>query len=67
VQPPDVNSPLHAPRNTVGPRNKLKLFLASDYWVFVKWSLMSCALLWLLIYRLSEATQKLPDFVYVNF
>lgn len=48
-------------------RRSLDFFLASDYWRVLKWSLMISILVWLLIYRLSEASEKLPDFVYVNF
>ena len=33
----------------------------------VKWSAMIVALLWTLVYRLSEESSRLPEFVYVNF
>ncbi len=32
-----------------------------------KWSLMSGALFWSLVYKLSASGLKVPDFVYVNF
>jgi hypothetical protein len=39
----------------------------SPYWRFAKWSFMTSALFWLVVYRLSDVAEKLPDFVYVNF
>ncbi len=38
-----------------------------SYWRFCKWSFMLAAICWMVIYILSEAAEKLPDFVYVNF
>lgn len=75
VRPDDVAKPQDPrlasmppnPAAVAGARGNLKLFLASNYWLFLKWSFMTCILLWLLIYELSEAGEKLPDFVYVNF
>lgn len=32
-----------------------------------KWSLMASTTLWAIVYKLSEAGLKVPDFVYVNF
>jgi hypothetical protein len=32
-----------------------------------KWALMTCALFWVSVYKLSEQQARLPDFVYVNF
>lgn len=32
-----------------------------------RWSLMSAALFWMVVYRLSSAASGLPDFVYVGF
>jgi hypothetical protein len=37
------------------------------YLTGIKVSLMLIALLWILIYRLSESGPRMPDFVYVNF
>jgi hypothetical protein len=37
------------------------------FWQFLKLNLMAAALLWLVVYRLSETAEKLPEFVYVNF
>jgi hypothetical protein len=34
---------------------------------FCKWSVMSAAVFWMVVYLLSEAAEKLPNFVYVNF
>ncbi len=39
----------------------------SPYWQFCKWSFMSAAVFWMVIYIVSEAAEKLPNFVYVNF
>ena len=36
-------------------------------WILFKWSLMSAAVFWVLVYRFSEAAAKFPEFVYVNF
>ena len=36
-------------------------------WRFCKWSGMTAAVFWMLVYMLSESAAKLPDFVYVNF
>ena len=33
----------------------------------LKWSLMSGAVFWAVVYKLSERGLKVPDFVYVNF
>ncbi|MBN8730178.1 MAG: hypothetical protein J0L64_06515 [Acidobacteria bacterium] len=33
----------------------------------LRWSLMSAALFWMLVYRLSSAASAFPDFVYVHF
>jgi predicted NAD-dependent protein-ADP-ribosyltransferase YbiA (DUF1768 family) len=38
-----------------------------DYWTALKTSLMLAALLWMLVYRLSEVAPTIPDFVYANF
>lgn len=32
-----------------------------------RWSLMSGAVFWAVVYKLSESGIKVPDFVYVNF
>jgi hypothetical protein len=34
---------------------------------YTKWCLMLVILFWLLVYRLSEQSVHLPQFVYVNF
>ena len=33
----------------------------------VKWSAMLVALFWMLVFRLSQSVERLPEFVYVNF
>ena len=38
-----------------------------DYRTVLKTSLMLAALLWMLVYRLSEVAPTIPDFVYANF
>jgi len=48
-------------------RAKLKSFWASGFGMSLKWSLMVVILVWFLVYSLSESSQKLPEFVYVNF
>jgi len=47
----------------------LRAFFTRDesYWQFCKWSCMSAGIFWMLVYMLSEAATKWPDFVYVNF
>lgn len=39
----------------------------SHVWAVVKWSLMSSAVFWMIIYRLSQLAVRMPEFVYVNF
>jgi hypothetical protein len=34
---------------------------------FCKWSFMTAAVFWMVVYLLSETAEQLPDFVYVNF
>jgi hypothetical protein len=34
---------------------------------FLKWSIMTAALFWTSVYKLSEQQTRLPEFVYVNF
>ena len=41
--------------------------MKSAEWQIFKWSLMSSAVLWALVYKFSERGLKIPDFVYVNF
>ena len=36
-------------------------------WILIKWSLMSSAVMWMIIYRASLNAVRLPEFVYVNF
>ena len=45
----------------------ITLIRRSMFWGFTKWSLMSAALFWLLVYKLSQQMVHLPEFVYVNF
>ncbi len=33
----------------------------------LKWALMTAALFWVVVFKLSQAKIQLPDFVYVNF
>jgi hypothetical protein len=33
----------------------------------VKWCVMTAAIFWTVVYKLSESGVKVPDFVYVNF
>jgi hypothetical protein len=33
----------------------------------VKWSLMLTAIVWTMVFRLSEEASKVPEFVYANF
>ena len=44
-----------------------KIMRESPHLQFCKWSSMSAAIFWMLVYVLSEAAEKLPNFVYVNF
>ena len=62
-----VETPLPTRPTGSGLAARIKLFLASDIGAVLKWGLMASVLVWLLIYRLSEGAEKLPDFVYVNF
>ena len=39
----------------------------SDDIRFVKWASMFLVLFWVIVFRLSESLEKLPEFVYVNF
>jgi hypothetical protein len=32
-----------------------------------QWALMTAAIFWTIVYKLSESGVKVPDFVYVNF
>lgn len=50
-----------------GITGRWKELKASQYWTFLKWSIMAVTLFWLLVYHLSDSAGKLPDFVYVNF
>jgi ABC-type long-subunit fatty acid transport system fused permease/ATPase subunit len=34
---------------------------------FIKWALMLLVLFWMVVFRLSESVDQLPEFVYVNF
>jgi hypothetical protein len=43
------------------------LLVNRNFQTGVKVSLMLVALLWMLIFRLSESGPRMPDFVYVNF
>jgi hypothetical protein len=36
------------------------------YWLLFKSAMMIGALLWMLVYRLSEAAPAIPNFVYAN-
>ncbi len=45
----------------------LKSFVSSSLWRLLKWSLMSGAVFWVIVFKLSERGIKVPDFVYVNF
>ncbi|HZQ47160.1 MAG TPA: hypothetical protein VFC07_09120 [Verrucomicrobiae bacterium] len=69
TEAPNLRRPPTTPASSAdsGVRRSFKLLLASNYWLFIKWSFMACTLVWLMIYWLSEASEKLPDFVYVNF
>ena len=49
---------------TLGQR---RIMRESPHVQFCKWSSMSAAIFWMLVYVLSEAAEKLPNFVYVNF
>lgn len=48
-------------------KSRLRAFAATTEWNVLKWSLMSGALLWTIVYKFSEQGLKAPDFVYVNF
>ena len=37
------------------------------YQTFAKWAFMAVAVLWAIVYRLSQQNIDLPGFVYVNF
>jgi hypothetical protein len=39
----------------------------TPYRKFCKWSAMSAAIFWMIIYMLSQAATRWPGFVYVNF
>ena len=45
----------------------IAILRSSRFWPFTKWSLMSTALFWVVIYKLSQEAVRLPEFVYVNF
>jgi hypothetical protein len=40
---------------------------SSLFWPLFRWSLMSGAVFWSVVYKLSSIGIKVPDFVYVNF
>ena len=50
-------------RTSVSPREKR----VSPYQTFAKWACMAIAVLWAIVYRLSQQNIELPGFVYVNF
>jgi hypothetical protein len=39
----------------------------AQLWMLSKWALMAAAVFWIVVFRLSQQTVKLPEFVYVNF
>lgn len=41
--------------------------MRETYAKLIKWSLMTAAIGWTLVYRLSEEAAKVPEFVYANF
>ena len=45
----------------------LELLVSRRFWSFLKWSLMTSALFWILVYHLSQSARRVPEFVYVNF
>lgn len=59
------NSAAPKRRNTVG--MLVERVVPQHYWPFIKWSIMSSALFWMLVYHLSQNARAIPDFVYVNF
>jgi len=48
---------------TTRPRERV----ISQYQTFAKWAFMAVAVLWAIVYRLSQQNIDLPGFVYVNF
>ena len=51
------------PSSSANPRKKT----AFPYQTFAKWACMAIAVLWAIVYRLSQQNIELPGFVYVNF
>ena len=41
--------------------------LPGPFWTFSKWWLMIVVIFWIMVYKLSQQTVHLPEFVYVNF